>query len=133
MLIRGIGSSDDAALLCNTNHKPSGDSNSGGDWFAPNGTRVDHSGAISGFTRNRAPMVVRLKKIMGTQPEGIYKCSINDAASTRQTIFVGLYNSGRGMDFSNTQLHSFIRHHLFYCFCIIHRKCHIIWWHDFLF
>ena len=133
MLISDIGYTDDTALLCNTNHKPSGDSSSGGDWFAPNGTRVDHLGTISGFTRNRAPMVVRLKKIMGIQPEGIYKCSINDAASTRQTIFVGLYNSGRGIDFSNTQLHSFIRQHVFYCFCIIHRKCHIIWWHDFLF
>ena len=106
MLISDIDFTDDDALLCNTNHKPSGEpNNSGGDWFAPNGTRVDHLGAISGFIRNRAPMVVRLKRIMGTQPEGIYKCSINDAASTRHTIFVGLYNSGRGMDFSNTQLY----------------------------
>ena len=89
MNISGIGSyyySD--PLLCHTNRPPDG-ATSGGDWWAPNGTRVSHND-VPGFTRNRGPMVVRL----GDPPEGIYQCTIEDAASTRQIIYVGLYHNG---------------------------------------
>ena len=69
--------------------------NSGGDWYGPGGTRVDGND-VPGITRNRDPMVVRLKRTTGTAPEGIYRCSVEDAASTLQTVYVGLYNTGRG-------------------------------------
>ena len=44
VLISNIGSNDESALLCHTNRLPSpGDNiNSGGNWFAPNGTRVNY-------------------------------------------------------------------------------------------
>ena len=95
--ISDIGSTDVAALLCHNNRLPSPHSHhSGGDWFAPNGTSVSFDNVL-GFTGKRGSMVVRLKRINGTQAEGIYWCSIQDAASTIHTVFVGLYNSGKGI------------------------------------
>ena len=41
-------------------------------------------------------MVVRLKRASGTPPEGIYRCTIEDATSTVQIVYVGLYNTGGG-------------------------------------
>ena len=94
--ISDIGSDDDTALLCHTNQPPPPDSaHSGGDWFAPDVTRVQDI-YVPGFTRNRGAMVVRLKRTSGTPPEGIYHCSIIDAALTPQTVYVGLYNTGEG-------------------------------------
>ena len=48
---------------------------------------------------------MRLKRTSGTPPEGIYHCSIFDAASTPQTVYVGLYNTGEGNN-SSIQSHS---------------------------
>ena len=111
VLISGIGSSDDTALLCHTNRPPpcGGPNTSGGEWRAPNGTKVMITSVKgSGFRKNRGSMVVRLKKITDTNAastgitpsEGIYRCSILNAALKRQTVYVGLYNSGGGMLFS---------------------------------
>ena len=96
--ISGIGFTDASALLCHTNiPPPPGSPTSGGDWWAPNGTRVSGT-AVPGFTRNRDPMVVRLKRSTGGTPaEGIYRCTINDAASTPQMVYVGLYTTGGGI------------------------------------
>ena len=70
--ISDIGSDDDTALLCHTNRlPPPGKTHSGGDWYDPDGTRVQDI-YVPGFTRNRGPMVVRLKRTSGTPPEGIY-------------------------------------------------------------
>ena len=95
--ISDIGSSDNTALLCNTDRPPSsGSATSGGNWYGPDRSRVDDT-SVPGVIRNRAPMVVRLKRTnTDTAPEGIYWCSVEDAASTPQTVFVGLYNHGRG-------------------------------------
>ena len=90
--ISDIGSSDNTALLCITNYPGTPSS---GNWFPPHGTRVDGI-SVPGVTRNRGPMVVRLKRATGTAHEGIYWCSVQDAASTLQTVYVGLYNTGRG-------------------------------------
>ena len=92
--ISDIGVTDGTALLCHTNRQQQGESN--GNWFAPNGNRVNFDD-VKGFTRNRAPRAVRLIRTTGPSPEGMYWCSILDAAGTPQTIFVGLYNHGRGM------------------------------------
>ena len=96
MEISDIGSTDETALLCHTNHPRSPHSHhSGGDWFAPDGTRVNEDD-VPGFTRDRRSMVVRLKRNTGTPHEGIYWCSILDAASVQYTIYVRLYNRGEG-------------------------------------
>ena len=99
VMISDIGSTDNTALLCITNRPvPSGGSNSGGDWLAPDGVTVGSVGSttVPGFGRNRGDMVVRLRSNDGTPEEGIYYCVVQDADNVPQTIYVGLYNSGRG-------------------------------------
>ena len=64
--ISDIGSTDDAALLCITNRLGTP---SRGNWFPPHGTRVDGT-SVPGVTRNRGPMVVRLRRTTGTAPGG---------------------------------------------------------------
>ena len=104
VVISDIGSTDDTALICNTNGinnipNPNGP-NSGGDWHAPDGTIVGDLGTddVPGFDRNRGPMVVRLHRntATGTPSEGIYYCVVEDDTFTYQTVYVGLYNSGGG-------------------------------------
>ena len=91
--ISDIGSTDDTALLCHTNRPPF--VHSGGDWFAPGGTRVSGYD-FSGFYRNRGPMVVRLKQRFHTPAEGIFHCAIRDSTDSLQTVYVGLYNNEGG-------------------------------------
>ena len=101
VMISDIGSTDDTALICNTNRPvtlPSG--NSGGNWFAPDGTTVGNRGTddVPGFVRNRRPMMVILLRRTASDPpsEGIYYCVVEDDTFTYQTVYVGLYNSGGG-------------------------------------
>ena len=106
MLTSDIGYTNDTALLCHTDRPPPmGEHYSGGDWRAPNGTKVKFTSVTGpGFQMNRDSMVVRLKKRTGTgtgtPPEGIYRCSIKDAVMIRRTVYVGLYNKGGGMLFT---------------------------------
>ena len=102
MVISDIGSTDDTALLCHTNRpRPPGNRHSGGDWFAPDGTRVGNIGTtdVPGFGRNRDPMVVRLLRNTGTgtPAQGIYWCSIMDADGNDKIVHAGLYNDGEGI------------------------------------
>ena len=110
--IGNIGSSNTDALLCHTVG-----SSSGGGWFAPDGTKVGGIGStdVAGFERNRGPLVVRLRKTSGTSDEGIYRCTVRNAADTFQSVYVGLYNMGdmgggctyNGTVFSNNSTCSF--------------------------
>ena len=88
VVISDIGGYTDA-LVCRTNHPQT----RSGNWFAPDGARVR---SVPGFTASTVSAAVRLWRTSGTPPEGIYWCSILDAASTLQTVYVGLYNSGGG-------------------------------------
>ena len=100
MEITDIGFSDSTALLCLTDFFTApGNKNSGGNWFAPDGTRVN-SNDVMGLLRNRGPMQVRLFRNQSeTKPvvEGMYHCSVMDAAGKNQTLHVGLYGYGQGM------------------------------------
>ena len=100
MSINNTGSGD-AALLCHTDYILKG-LNSGGNWFAPDGSRVDGivrsqgGTSVPGFSRNRGPGVVRLHKTRHLATEGIYCCTVKDRTETDQKIYVGLYYSGNG-------------------------------------
>ena len=94
VVISDIGSTDGTALLCHTNHPPPfGSQHSRGDWYAPDGTRVNMND-VPGVTRTRGSMVVRLRPSTCTPPEGIYRCEINDNTETQRTVYVGLYSDG---------------------------------------
>ena len=71
---------------------------SGGNWFAPNGIRVNNNNAVPGFGRYAGYGTVRLSRDVstGTPPQGIYRCEIDDNTFTTRTLYVGLYNSGGG-------------------------------------
>ena len=106
VVVSDIGSTDDTALICHTNHPATitdlgGHNNSGGDWVAPNGTTVGgiRTSNIPGFRRTRGPMMVRLLRNTATDPPsvGIYHCLVEDDTLTEQTVYVGLYNSGGGI------------------------------------
>ena len=114
MDISDIGSTDDTALICNTNcpatlsTEGNARMHSGGDWFGPDGTAVGtRYNAGPGFRMYKAPGMVRLIRyttninpsldgMTFTPPEGIYHCVVEDATLTQQTVYVGLYNSGGG-------------------------------------
>ena len=100
VVISDIGSTDDTALICHTNRPATMNNNadSGGNWFGPDGTRVDTT-AVPGFRRNRGPMMVRLLRntATGTPSEGIYHCLVEDDMLTAHTVHVGLFNSGGGI------------------------------------
>ena len=106
VVISDIGSTDDTALICNTN-RPAIYGKSGGDWFGPSGIVVGGltigTSNVPGFMRNRGPMVVRLLRNTATDPpsgipsEGIFHCEVEDDTFTLQTVYVGVYNSGRGI------------------------------------
>ena len=95
--LKDIGEGDDA-LLCVTDLtaccKPP-HSDTTGNWFFPNGTRVPSSGAQSDFHRTRGQMVVRLHRKRGGAT-GIYSCEIPDAMSVTQTIYIGVYSATTG-------------------------------------
>ena len=82
--INDIGSTDDTALLCITNRPPpSGGVHSGGEWFAPDGTRVGGETPAPGFVRNRGSMAVRLlRRESGNPTEGVYHSLIEDNTLT---------------------------------------------------
>ena len=98
--ISDIGSTDDTALICHTNRPAtqSNNANSGGNWFAPDETRVVFY-TVPGFRRSRGPMMVRLLRNTATDPpsEGIHHCLVEDDTLTEQTVYVGLYNRGGGI------------------------------------
>ena len=99
--ISDIGYSDSTALLCHTN-RPLFWPNFRGHWFGPDGTRVVfyYNIDVPGFGRNRGPMVVRLKRNnwgAAAPKEGIYWCKVNDTTETLQTVHIGLYNTGGGI------------------------------------
>ena len=52
---------------------------------------------MPGFESSRDPMVVRLRRNSDAPDEGIYRCGVNDATETPQTVYVGLYNTEGGM------------------------------------
>ena len=103
MVISDIGSTENTALICNTNRPVIDRFNtrhSGGDWYGPSGTRVGSIGSddVPGFVRTKGPMVVRLLRNTATDPpsEGIYHCVVEDDTMTEHTLYVGLYNIGSG-------------------------------------
>ena len=136
VVISDIGSTDDTALICHTNHPPpyNGIGHSGGDWLAPDRIRVTGI-TVPGFRRTRAPMMVRLLRYTATDPpsEGIYDCLVEDDTNTHHIFSVGLYYSGGGIfmyfysnNYSVGYLAMYYYIFLYYCH---YRRHYNSWWY----
>ena len=99
VFLEDIGEGDQA-LLCITNFRNccrrpyTSGGRALGNWFFPNGTRVPSSGNQWDFHRTRGHKVVLLHRRRGGV-EGIYRCEIPDAMNGIQTIYIGIYNTGK--------------------------------------
>ena len=102
MSLEDIGE-DDEALKCMTDQpaccRPPYTNGSGqqalGNWFFPNGSRVQSSGHQWDFHRTRGKSVVRLQRRRGGV-NGIYSCVVPDATNVTQTIYIGVYAASTG-------------------------------------
>ena len=100
VVISDIGTSEDTALLCNTDRFPdSGSPNSGGFWYAPDGTSITNQDSVPGLYRRRGVLAVRLVRLTdnSTAAEGMYRCAIRDALRDFHSVYAGLYHSGGGV------------------------------------
>ena len=68
-----------------------------GNWFFPNGTRINTRGEGTDwdFYRTRGQMVVLMQRRGGGE-DGIYSCEIPDAMYITQTIYIGVYSASTG-------------------------------------
>ena len=89
-----IGSSDYDALICRTNRSDCCRQQRAGEWYFPNGTRVQNRGYnyghISYFYRDRGESVVRLKRISYPSERGNFKCEIPDPFGYNQTLDINI-------------------------------------------
>ena len=95
--VSNVGSSDSSAIICYTNYSDVHGSGYEGNWISPDGTTVDSSGSVPGFTTTRGPLIVRLLRTSGTPQQGIYQCVVQNDTAVLYTVHVGLYNSGEGI------------------------------------
>ena len=68
-----------------------------GNWFFPNGTRINTPGEGTDwdFYRTRGEMVVLMQRKGGGE-DGIYRCDIPDPMYVTQTIYIGVYSANTG-------------------------------------
>ena len=97
MTLEDIGEGD-GALLCMTDlttccRPPY--SNTLGNWFFPNGTRVPSSGQEWDFHRTTGQSVKLLHRRRGGE-DGIYRCVIPDVMNVTKTITIGVYSADTG-------------------------------------
>ena len=99
MTLEDIGENSVTALLCKTNLtaccKPPYTGTAIGNWFVPNGTRVQSQKYQWDFYRTRGQMVVQLHRRRGGV-EGIYHCEILDSMNVTQNIYIGVYSANSG-------------------------------------
>ena len=95
--VSNVGSSDSSAIICYTNYSDVHGSGHEGNWISPDGTTVDSSGSVPGFTTTKGPLIVRLLRTSGTPQQGIYQCVVQNDTAVLYTVHVGLYNSGGGI------------------------------------
>ena len=89
--IRDIGTGG-RALLCVTD-RSSCCSGAGraGEWYYPDGRRVNIQGAREDFYRNRGVKIVRLNRARNIiAPTGRYRCEVPDASGIIQSIFINI-------------------------------------------
>ena len=100
-----------------------------GDWYFPDGGRLENSSHGGDIDRTRGDMRVNLRRRNNaTGPSGIYRCDIATVAvhddndlSVRETVYVGLYASGGIYILPNYHSHDIK---------LLSRRYHHTWWSD---
>ena len=102
-LVGGINSGNE--VVCRTDLSTCCHSGAGpdrGDWYFPNGDRLPFRGPLFERRLNQRVELIRGGRD-GSIPSGIYRCDIETTAvhsddntdtTTRETVYVGLYDSG---------------------------------------
>ena len=101
MTLEDIGKND-TALLCMTDLtpccRPPYTGTNGtilGNWFYPNGSRVNNSDVQWDFYRDRKQMVVRMNR-RRDGVDGIHRCEIPDLTNITRTVYIGVYAESTG-------------------------------------
>ena len=90
-----VGASDVDSVQCHTDLISCCDDSQSlhrGEWYFPNRTRLPTSGDIH-LSRGEQRVDIHHEG-SATVPSGLYRCDIPTDTSLRQTVYVGLYNSG---------------------------------------
>ena len=96
-----MGSDNTNDVVCHTDlntccTSPQGDDR--GDWYFPNGNRLQFSGSGNVYENRGAQVVVLQYTGSSSTSSGIYRCDIETNAVNdndgRETVYVGLYTSG---------------------------------------
>ena len=66
-----------------------------GNWFFPNGTRVQSAGTLCDFYRIRDQMILLMNRRRGGVT-GIYHCVLPNAMNFTQAIYIGVYTASTG-------------------------------------
>ena len=92
-----IGCNDEGALLCHTDRMDCcPGSNAAGNWFFPNGTRVEDLGynyertSTSFFSRGKGPSVIRLRRRGTPTKRQRFYYEVPDANDVMQIIYVNI-------------------------------------------
>ena len=86
-----IGEGDDDALLCRTDRSSCCASPRAGEWYFPDGNKVNIEGSNPPenlFFRNRDKSVVRLNRRGNPSERGLFRCQVPDAANNIQSVYI---------------------------------------------
>ena len=100
-----VGTSDNNRVSCHTNWDGCCSNTQGlgrGDWFFPNGTRLNHSYYGGDIYEARVAQRVSLLRRNNGNVSGIYHCNIAISGGSNGIIYTGLYDDrGKFMLFDN--------------------------------
>ena len=95
--IDDVSSDESGPLLCHTRAIGCcslSDGQQAGDWFLPNGSRMNNSARMGGYRRNRGTGVVRLYRDSRTSSasalRGRFRCEIPDANNISQALYINI-------------------------------------------
>ena len=98
------------ALMCTTDRRGCCISVRDGDWFYPNGSRVQLYGVGWGMYRTRLNSVVRLNRRRDVVASGLFHCEVHGDDNVRKKLFVDVRSTGEchliGYDFLPQSAHT---------------------------
>ena len=99
-----VGAEEEASVQCHTDLPTCCTGSQGpdrGDWYSPDGTKLNFLAPGPGVYEFRRPQRVELRRRQGSVVSGLYRCEVGTRTSTRRDgsrrrVYVGLYADGGG-------------------------------------